>query len=76
MVVTISRKSLRMRQTEVRSGSKPLPANIPTHAQPRVGKVELGDIVAAVEWCVRVWPQGRLLVEGHERTWYRRGADS
>ena len=65
-----------MRQTEVRIGSNPLPGNIPTRAQPRVGKVELGDIVAAVEWCVRVWLQGALPMEEHERTWRRSGAGS
>ena len=41
-----------------------------------VGKVELDDIVAVVEWCARVWPQGRFRVEGHERTRRRRGTDA
>src|SRR5712691_6434845 len=37
-----------------------------------VGKVELDNVVAVVEWCAWVWPQGRILTEGHEPT-ARRG---
>jgi len=38
--------------------------------------VELDDIVAAIEWCTRVWPQGRVLMEGYERVGRKREADT
>jgi hypothetical protein len=41
-----------------------------------VSKVEFDDIVAVVEWCARVWPQGRFLVEGHEGMRRRRRTDA
>jgi len=40
-----------------------------------VGKVELDDIVAVVDWCARVWTQERFFMEAHERTRRRRGID-
>jgi hypothetical protein len=41
-----------------------------------VSKVEFDDIVAVVEWCAWVWPQGRFLSEGHGRTRCRRRTDA
>ena len=41
-----------------------------------VGKVELDDIVTAVEWCAREWPQRRTLTGGRERTGRRRCTDA
>ena len=41
-----------------------------------VGKVELDDIVTAVEWCAREWPPRRTLTGGRERTGRRRGTDA
>src|SRR5712691_3094192 len=38
--------------------------------------VKFDDIIAVVEWCAWVWPQGRFLVEGHERTRRRRRTDA
>jgi hypothetical protein len=40
-----------------------------------VSKVELDGIVAAIEWCTWVWPQGGMVTGARERTGRRRGID-